>query len=243
MKALILASGAGKRLRPITFVTPKSLIMVKNKQVLKHLLEKLNKSKYIDEIYIVYDHNFEDQFKSFMEDFKIYLKCGKRIELISDREKNTKTMPGSIGTINFFVKLKKIREDLLILASDSLFDFNIDNFIEFAKKHGKTSVAVYDLKRREKAAKKYGVVEIGEKNKIIGFEEKPSKPKTSLVATLCYMLSNYDLHHLDKKVFRENAGELIAHLVDHEDVYAYVFGGKWCDIGSLEDLERAKKEF
>ena len=239
MKAVILGGGLGTRLHPITKITPKSLIDVKGKPVLAHILDKLDKSKYIDEIFITYHYKFESQFKDFFEHFKY----NNKIEMIIITNKKEEEMPGSIGTVNYVVKMKKIKEDLLILAGDSLFDFDIDDFIGFYEKHKKTSVSVYDFKDKKKIAGKYGVVELDKKGKIINFEEKPAKPKTSFVATLGYILSNFDLHHLDKKTFKENAGELIAHLVEHEDVYAYVFAGKWFDIGSHEDLERARREF
>lgn len=239
MKALILGSGVGTRLYPITKITPKALIDINGKPLLAYILEKLEKSKIIDEIYITYNHHFEDQFHKFIEHFKY----SKKIELISDKDKKESEMPGSIGTINYFVKLKKINEDLLILAGDSLFSFEIDDFIDFFMKNKETCIGVYDMRDKKKITNKYGVVKLDENNKIISFEEKPASPKTSIVATLCYILSNYDLHHLDKKVFKENAGELIAHLVDHENVYGYIFRGKWFDIGTHADLERARKEF
>jgi glucose-1-phosphate thymidylyltransferase len=239
MKALILGGGTGTRLHPVTKITPKSLIDIGGKPILAHILEKLDKSKKIKEIYITYNHKFENQFHNFLEHFKF----SKRIEIISDKEKKENKMPGSIGTINYFIKFKKINEDLLILAGDSIFSFEIDDFIHFYEKHKETCVAVYNLIDKKKAAKKYGVVEIDKKKKIINFEEKPLKPKTSLIATLSYILSNYDLHHLNKNTFKENAGELIAHLVENEDVYAYIFKGKWFDIGTHEDLEKARRRF
>jgi glucose-1-phosphate thymidylyltransferase len=237
MKALILSSGLGKRLYPLTKLTPKTLIEVKSKPLLLHILEKLEKSKYIEEIYVTYNIKFEAEFKHFLNNFKFK----KKIELVTNKKISSSS--SSIGTVDYFVKSREINEDLLVLAGDSLFDFCIDDFIEFYGEHGQTSVAVYDLKDREKIAGKYGVVELDKTCKIIGFEEKPTSPKTSLVATLCYLLSNYDLHHLNKKNFKENAGELIAHLVDHEDVYAFLFEGKWFDIGTHEDLKKARKEF
>ncbi len=239
MKVLVLGSGTGTRLYPITKITPKTLVDIKGKPLLAYILEKLEKSNTISEIYITYNHHFEDQFHKFIEHFKYT----KKIELISDKDKKESEMPGSIGTINYFMKLKKINEDLLVLAGDSIFNFEIDDFINFYKKHNETSVAVYDFKDKKKVAGKYGIVELGKNQKIINFTEKPKKPKTSLAATLCYILSNYDLHHLDKKAFRENAGELIAHLVKNEDVYGYLIKGKWFDIGTHEDLEMARKEF
>jgi glucose-1-phosphate thymidylyltransferase len=239
MKALILGGGLGTRLHPITKITPKSLIDIKGKPLIAHLLDSLEKSKYVDEIYITYNHKFGDQFASLLEHFRY----GKKIELVSDKDRGTSEMPGSIGTISYFVKLKKIKEDLLILAGDSLFSFEIDDFIDFFKKKGKTCIAAYDIGNKDRAANKYGVIGLDTEGKILSFEEKPKEPKTSLVATLCYLLSNYDLHHLDRKTFKENAGELIAHLAEHEEVYAYVFRGKWFDIGTHEDLEKTRREF
>jgi len=238
MKALILASGHGTRLHPITKITSKSLIDVKGKPIIAHILDNLDKSKYIKEIYIIFNNKFTNQFYHFLSHFKY----NKKIEFITDKHKLEKEMPGSIGTINYFVKLKKINEDLLVIAGDNLFKFNIDDFIKFYNKHKRTSVAVYDFKNKNKVKNKFGVIEL-KKDKIVSFVEKPKNPKTSLAATLCYILSNFDLHHLDKKTFKENAGELIAHLVEHEEVRAFKFSGKWFDIGSHEDLERARKEF
>lgn len=241
MKALILGSGLGTRLYPLTKITPKVLIEIKGKPMLSHILEKLEKSKDIKEIFVTYNHKFESQFLKFLENNN--KNFSKKIELISVKESKEKEMPGSIGTINYVVKTKNIEEDLLILAGDSLFSFDIDEFIKFSKEKKETCVAVFDIKNKSKAAKKYGIVEIEENGKIKSFEEKPEEPKSSLVATLGYVLSNYDLHHLDKKIFKENAGELISHLVEHEDVYAYVFSGKWFDIGCLEDLKEARENF
>jgi len=237
MKALILGSGFGTRLYPLTRVIPKTLIEVKGKPMLRHILENLEKSKQIKEIYIGYNIKFGEQFRYFLKNFK----SKKKIELITD--KAISESPSSIGAINSFVKLKNIQEDLLILAGDSLFTFDIDKFINFHKKRDDTCVAIYDIKDKKRVVKKYGVVEMDKIGRIVGFEEKPEHPKTSLVATLCYILSNYDLHHLDKKAFKENAGELIEHLIDHEDVFGFLFDGKWFDIGTREDLERARKEF
>ena len=239
MKALILGSGLGARLNPITKITPKPLIDLRGKPILAHILDNLEKSKYIDEIYITYSHKFRGQFNSFLKNFSY----SKKIDLVRKKEKKEIEMPGSIGTINYFVKAKKIEEDLLVLAADSVFNFDIDDFIDFYRKKGKTSIAVFDIKDKDRAAKKYGIVEMDENGRIKSFAEKPENPATSFVAILCYAISNNDLHHLDKKTFRENAGELISHLVSNGDVYGYLFSGKWFDIGSHEDLEMARREF
>ncbi len=209
--------------------------------MLEHIIENLDKSKYINEIYIVYKNRFENQFYEFVNSFP----HNKIIELINDKDKIEDEMPGSIGTIAYFVKTKKLNEDLIVVAGDNLFCFDIDEFIDSYHKHNKkTTIAVYDFNDKKKVADKFGVVELDKHNKLISFEEKPHEPKTSLVATLCYILSNEDLHHLNKKIFKENAGELIKHLVENgQEVYGFKFDGKWFDIGTHDDLEKARNEF
>lgn len=239
MKSLILTAGSGTRLYPITRITPKPLLDIKGKPVLAHIVDNLDSSKYLEEISIIYPHQFESQFK----DFETYFRYNKKIELISDKHRVIDEMPGSIGAIAYVVRHKNIRDDLLVLAGDNLFDFFIDDFINFYYHKKKTSIAVYDFGNKSKV-NKFGVVELDKNDKIISFEEKPHIPKTSLVGTLCYILSKDDLHHLERKTFKENAGELIKHLVESgQDIYGYQFRDKWFDIGSHEDLERARKEF
>ena len=41
MRAMVLAAGLGKRLRPLTFETPKPLAPVANKPVMEHIVELL----------------------------------------------------------------------------------------------------------------------------------------------------------------------------------------------------------
>ena len=52
MKALILAAGRGKRLKPITDRIPKTLIKIEDKPILGHILENVKKCG-IDDVVIV----------------------------------------------------------------------------------------------------------------------------------------------------------------------------------------------
>ena len=239
MKALILTAGLGSRLYPITRITPKPLLDVNEKPVLAHIVDNLDSSERIEEISIIYPHNFESQFMAFYDFFKY----SRKIDMISDKNRNVIDMPGSIGGIAYVVKHKKINEDLLVVAGDNLFDFRIDDFINFFSNHKKTSIAVYDCGDKKRACN-FGVVELDKQNRILNFEEKPLHPKTSLVSTLCYVLAHQDLPHLEKTMFKENAGELIKYLIEkNHEVYGFQFRGKWFDIGSHADLEKARREF
>ena len=107
-------------------------------------------------------------------------------------------------------------------------------------------IAVRDLLDKQKVAKKFGVVEVDSENKILGFEEKPENPKTTLAATLIYMLDKNAVNKLlqvkDKKT-GANAGDFIIELCNEQNVYSFVFKERWYDIGNKEELEEVNKTY
>ncbi|UCH72497.1 MAG: NTP transferase domain-containing protein, partial [Thermoplasmatales archaeon] len=64
MKAIILASGIGKRMQPLTKDKPKSLIKIKDKTILERQLDVLSKCKIKD--VIITTGPFEDKIKIFL---------------------------------------------------------------------------------------------------------------------------------------------------------------------------------
>lgn len=243
MKSLILDAGKATRLYPLSKITPKSLIDVKRKPVLEHILENIGSSPKIEQAYIMHSHEFEEQFQKF---HRYYGHPDLKIEIISDKNRNPDKYPGSIGGISYIVNKKKIEDDLLVVGGDNLYDFRIDDFVNFFIRNNKeTSIAAYDFGNKEEVAQKFGVIELEEDNvKVKGFEEKPYEPKTALISTLCYLISKKDLPLLNEpEIPKENTGEFIKYLVNNSTVNAYQFRGKWFDIGTFEGLDKARKEF
>lgn len=106
---------------------------------------------------------------------------------------------------------------------------------------------VGDLGKKQKLAKKFGVVEVDNKNKIISFEEKPEHPKSTLASTCCYLFTKQDFHEFEKCLKEnkklDNTGDFIRYLADKKPVYAFVFTERWFDIGSKEQLEEANMRY
>ena len=69
MNALLLAAGLGKRLRPITDETPKCLVPILNKPLLKFWLNLLEKSEKIENIFIN-THYLANQVEDFIKKYK-----------------------------------------------------------------------------------------------------------------------------------------------------------------------------
>ena len=154
---------------------------------------------------------------------------------------------GAVGDINFVIKQENIDEDLLVIAGDNLFGFEMNHFVNFFKEKESSTVAFYDLKDKELVKEKFGVGLVDNENlKVISFEEKPLDPKSSLAATACYLFKREDLNFTQELIDEGKGdcpGNLPAKLVEKSNLHGFVFTQHWFDIGSHQGLEEARKHY
>ena len=227
MKCLILASGFGTRLYPLTIYKAKALLEYNGKPLVSHILDRVPESI---ETLVSCNRKFEADFRGWQEG------TARQVELCVEDVWSEEQKKGAVGSLEFWVSSKNITEDLLVIAGDNYFEFNLADLIS-AYNGENLLVAVYDIGDRSKA-RRFGVVTL-EGNRIVEFQEKPSQPRSSLVSTGIYifpprvfpLLSRY---YAEGK--RDNLGGFIAHLIDGDEVHGRTFTETWRDIGSLEDL-------
>ncbi len=233
MKCLILAAGYATRLYPLTLNTPKPLLPVGNKPLLEHILDKLPKD--ISDIYIITNDKFYTHFLEWKEH------SPRKVEIINDGTKTNETRLGAVGSIAFASKIFGTDDDVMVIAGDNLFEFSLTELIQVFEKTNASVVASRDLEKKEAVAKKFGVVELDSDNKVIGFEEKPEHPKSTLASTACYIFKKEDVRDIPLMMqeysAHDNLGDFIRWLVEKRSVYAYPFTERWFDIGSKEQLE------
>ena len=224
MKAIILASGFGTRLYPLTRNKAKALLEYKGKPVAGHIVDRIPEDI---EVFVTSNGKFE-------MDFRKWLKTLSRPVILCVEPVFTEAQRlGAVGSLYSCIKTRNLVDDLLVIAGDNYFEFNLSQFI--SAYDGKTTlVAVFDIGNRSKASQ-FGVVEL-DGHRIIRFDEKPAKPKSSLVATACYILPPRILPLLSE--FRnshdkDNLGSFISFLLARDEVFAYVFAESWLDIGSV----------
>lgn len=182
MKVLILAAGYATRLYPLTKEYPKPLLTVKNRPIINYILDKIKEIEEIDEIMVVTNSKFISRFRN----WKRKLSNNIKITLIDDLTKDNAKRLGAIGDMEFAIKKKNIRDDLLVIGGDNLFDGSLKDFISFAKsKNDSPVIGAFDIKNKLQASK-YGVLKLGKANRILDFQEKPDNPKSSLVAMCLY---------------------------------------------------------
>ena len=243
MKGIILAAGYATRLHPLTKTKSKCLIEIKGKPIIRYIIDKMEKISEIDRIYIVANHKFAVDFEYYVKN----LDSKKEIVVIDDQTESNDDRLGAVGDIAYVIEDTGIDDDLLVVAGDNLFESPLTKFANFCHEKNTSCVGSHKFRSKKDIAEKFGVLETDAADKIIGFEEKPKEPKTNLVATACYLFTKEDVKEIiDYKAKGnplDNSGEFIKYLSEKKDIYSFVFKEKWYDIGSFEDLGRAREEF
>jgi MurNAc alpha-1-phosphate uridylyltransferase len=117
MKAMLLAAGLGKRLRPITDTTPKPLLEVGGKSLIEHQLERLKEAGIQD--VVINLHHLGDQIQSRLGDG-----AGLGINIIYSIE------PELLETGGGIKKALPMLGDspFLVTSADTYLDFDLDRF-------------------------------------------------------------------------------------------------------------------
>ncbi len=243
MKILILAAGYATRLYPLTKHWPKPLLLVKEKPIIAHIIEKVDSIEDVDEIIIVSNDKFFHQF----EDWAKNAGFKNKITVINDKTTSENDRLGAIGDINFAINEAKIKDDLMVIGGDNLFSFDLNKFSEFVEqKKAMCAVGLYDIKNPDMVSK-YGVVTVDESKKIIGFQEKPKTSKSTLISMCVYFFSAKALklfkQYIESKDCHDTSGDYIKWLCEKTEVWGYEFNGVWYDIGDIVTFYHASVTF
>jgi glucose-1-phosphate thymidylyltransferase len=229
VKALILAAGYATRLRPLTDSIPKQLLPVGGRPIVDWILDRIEETS-ADEIHLVTNARFADDFERWA--------ARKDVTIHNDGTTSNEDRLGAIGDIRFV----GLDDDLLVIAGDNLFDYSLADYESYWRAKGGSCIAVLDVKDPD-LARKYGVVDVDENDRVTNFVEKPENPPTTLCATATYLYRRDHARlvetYLDEGNPPDQPGNFVAWLRKREPVYAYRFDGEWFDIGDARQLLEA----
>src|SRR5262245_40166270 len=191
MKCLLLGAGYATRLYPLTKERPKPLLPVAGVPILQRICEQVFKVKGLDRIYVISNHRFAGHYHNWHRDYQNHRALPVPIDIYDDLTQTPDDRLGAIGDIQFVIGNAKVEDDLLVIAGDNLIEFSLQDFVAFAQPKG-TVVCLKDLKTKDKVSL-YGAVSVNKQGKIVAFEEKPPKPKTTLVSIGVYYFSKAHL--------------------------------------------------
>ena len=216
-KAVILAAGEGKRLRPFTETMPKVMLPVANKPLLEYVFDAVRKSG-IDEIIVVVGYKKE----VIMEYFKDY-KNVKITYVTQDRQ---------LGTAHALLQAKKhIKDSFIVLAGDNIIDPG--SIAKLLKDQSEYSLLI----KEHPHPSKYGVVFV-ENRSIRRIVEKPKEDVGKYISTGIYKLPRSVFTDIEQCT-SEGAHALssvIQSLVDKGKHINTILAKSWMDIVYPWDL-------
>ncbi len=231
-------AGYGTRLYPLTLNFPKGLLQVGKKTICDHILSRIREIG-IQEVYLVTNSRFYPKFKEWGEN--------KGVKVFDDGTDSPDNRLGAIRDIEWVLERVPL-DDYLVLAGDNLFTFSLKGLKEEFEKRGRECFIAGVLRIPDKERiKQYGVVKTDGEGKILEFKEKPSRPFSDLASIGIYLFpgkkTSLVKRYLEEGNNPDAPGYFLEWLIKKEPVYAYIFEGKWYDIGTFETLEEARKVF
>jgi glucose-1-phosphate thymidylyltransferase len=241
MIIIIPCAGYGTRLQSVSGNVHKSLVEVGGVPLLSRIVDNL-KNLNPKKIIIITNDLFYDQFQIWI---KKYNSKNKNIILLNDGSKNNNERLGTLKDV--LLALKDNKSKFLVYLGDNLIQGDLNKPLKQFMDTNINTIVLHDVNNSNNA-KKFGVVELNQNNYIIGLEEKPNNPKSTLISTGIYFF-NAEIkqiieEYLDKGNSPEGFGFLIQNTYKNVIYQGYILDKsfKWIDIGTPESLLDANKQ-
>lgn len=227
MKAVVMAGGAGSRLRPLTVNRPKPLVPIVNQPVIAHILDLVKRHGITDVVITL-------QFMA--EAIQDYFGDGSQLGM--HIEYSIEEVP--LGTAGSVKQAQELLDDtFIVISGDALTDIDLSAVINYHKaKRAKATLTLY----RVPNPLEYGVVILNQEGRIQQFQEKPSWGEviSDTVNTGIYVLEPEVLDYFAPATRFDFSQDLFPMLLEKGDpLYGFVADGYWCDVGNLSEYMRA----
>ena len=231
MRGVVIAGGAGTRLRPLTLAINKQFMPVYDKPLVYYPIEILL-SLGIRDILIISGVEHADQFMTLLGSGKIF---GCRFTYRVQDE------PGGIAQALSLAEDFAQGEKIAAILGDNIY-FNNNDIKEAGEKFAQQNEGAMIFLKKVEDPERFGVATI-ENDKIVAIEEKAKKPKSDLAVTALYF---YDAQVFDiiRTLKPSSRGEyeisdVNAQYVERGKMSYHTIEGDWIDAGTFDSLIRA----
>lgn len=223
--AVLMAGGRGERLKPLTDEIPKPMLMIGDKPIIEHNIDRFVEYG-VHHIYISVNYKSDNIINHFND--------GKSKNIDIKYLKENEPL-GTIGALSLMPELQ--HDTVLVMNSDLLTNIDLEEFYrDFEKSGALMSIATIPYT----VSIPYAVLEL-EQDKVISLREKPNYTYYSNGGI--YLLKKEATKLIpDNKFF--NATDLIELLISMgKKVISFPLLGYWLDIGKPEDFKKAQEDF
>ncbi len=227
MKAVILAAGEGRRLKPLTNRRPKPMLSVAGKPLLEYVIEATREAG-IDDIVLVVGYR-RDRIQTYVGDGDDW---GVDVEYaIQDPQ---------LGTGDAVLQAEPYVEDpFVVLNGDQLVDS--EGIETVARDLGDGDDRAVMTVARSSEPQRYGVVDL-EGDRVVGIEEKPRDPISEVFNAGIYGFAPSIFDAL-RETGADDSGErtitaTLQRLIPNDEVRTVRYRGTWTDVTHLWDVTR-----
>jgi glucose-1-phosphate thymidylyltransferase len=233
VKALVLAGGAGTRLRPITYTSAKQLVPVANKPVLFYVLEDIRDAGITDVGVVV-----GDTAPAIKEAVGTGAKFGLDITYIR-QQAPLGLAHGLLISRDFLAD-----EDFVMYLGDNFIVGGIKDLVaDFAEHRPDAQIMLTQVPD----PRQLGVAELDRSGQVIRLVEKPAHPKSNFALVGVYMFTPA-AHEAARQLRPSARGELeiteaIQWLIDNgRKVKSTIITGYWKDTGNVADMLEVNRQ-
>ena len=239
MKVAILAGGFGTRITEESVFRPKPMVEIGDMPILWHIMKSYYQYGH-DEFIICAGYKqayIKEWFANYLirtSDVTFDFSNGNNITIHKTKSEAWKVTVVDTG-LNTMTggRIKRIEkytdgEPFLMTYGDGVCDVNINDLIEFHKKHGKTATLTAVLQKQQK-----GILDIGEAGTVKSFREK--KENDSAVINAGFMVLEpaiFDYLKDDNTVFEKEPMEQLA---KEGQLMSYLHEGFWQCMDSMRE--------
>ena len=231
VKGVILAGGRGTRLRPITKIINKNLLLVYNKPLIDYPIRTLRDAGVKNILIVCSPENVEQYVKL----------LGVGDELGVNLSYTIQPQPMGIAHGLGLARHFSGNDKIALILGDNIFG---DNFKKAINRFKKTKTGAMFFLKEVKDPHRFGVAELSKNNKkIINIIEKPLKPKSRFAVTGLYLYDNR-VFKIINTLKLSNRGEY--EITDVNNFYvkegtSYFFKTNkfWIDAGTFDSLLEA----
>jgi glucose-1-phosphate thymidylyltransferase len=230
MKGVVLAGGTGSRLNPLTRVTNKHLLPIYDKPMVYYPIQTLVNAG-IQEILLVTGGKNAGDFLRLLGNGRDF---GLK-HLNYTYQEGEGGIAEALGLAEYFAG----GDSVCVVLGDNIIETNICQAVDNFKKQ-KSGAKI--LLKEVTDAQRFGVAEI-RGNKVVGIEEKPSKPKSNYAVIGVYLYDSSVFQKI-RRLKPSGRGELeitdVNNFYVEEGNLSYeVLEGWWTDAGTFDSLQRA----
>ncbi len=212
-------------MRPLTYTTPKPLLPLLNKPLIRHVIDALPDE--VEEVVLAANYKI-DMLRDYFEESDIE----KEIHVVDEPE--PRGTGGAVKNVEEYLD-----DTFFVINSDVISSINLQNYLDFYRsKDGIGAISGWKVEDPSE----FGIMDPSENDRIERFQEKPEPGEafSNLINAGHYILEPEVLDKIPagRKVSMED--EIFPKLLD-DGLYSYRFEGYWIDCGRPSSVFEAHR--